>query len=212
MTALPRGLEQAFGVAAAELGLCTAAWLFVRELGLVGGTPLVQEFRDNLGRSFPVLDAVAAQWLDGITAPVIDPLPVSAACAGCKTVLVVGFEADFFDKLLGQLPGVHFRLLRYSPFGVVDWERILANYDERVGLADLNDFQLWAGTRTVVLTFLYGADAHSVHTSPAWLRLVGEDVRAQFHSFIGWDVLGRPMYVYPRWLVEVPRSDFSVLA
>lgn len=212
MTKLPRGVEQAFGVAAAELGLCTAAWLFVRELAQAGGPLLVQKLRDSLGRTFPVLDAVAAQWLDGSSIPVIDPQAVVAACAGSKTVLVVGFEADFFDALLAQLAGVQFRLLRYSPFGVVDWERILANYDERVDLTDLSDFQRWAGTRSVVLTFLYGAGDHSAHASPAWLRLVGEDVRAQFHSFIGWDVLRQPMYVYPRWLVEVPRSDFSVLA
>ena len=212
MTQLPRGIEQAFGVAAAELGLCTASWLFVRELAHAGGPLLVQQLRDSLGRTFPVLDAVAAQWLDGISQPVIDPQAIVTACAACKTVLVVGFEADFFDALVSQLAGVQFRLLRYSPFGAVDWERILANYDDCVGLADLNDFQLWAGTRTVVLTFLYGADDHSAHASPAWLRMVGEDVRAQFHSFIGWDVLRQPMYVYPRWLVEVPRSDFSVLA
>lgn len=212
MTELPRGIEQGFGLAAAELGLCTASWLFVRELAGAGGEPLVQRLRDSLGRTFPVLDAVAAQWLDGVKTPVIDSASIVAACVGCKTVLTVGFEADFFDALLQQLTEVQFRLLRYSPFGSVDWERILANYDERVGLADLNDFQLWAGTRTVVLTFLYGAGAHSVNASPAWLRMVGEDVRAQFHSFIGWDVLRRPMYVYPRWLVEVPRSDFSVVA
>lgn len=63
--------------------------------------------------------------------------------------------------------------------GDVDWERILANYDARVRATDLGSFQQWAGTRTVVLTFLYGANDHAAHASPAWLRLMGGRVRAR---------------------------------
>ena len=211
MSELPRGLEQAFLVAASELGFCSAAWLFVQELAAAGGAPLVEQLRDELGRSFPVLDAVAAQWLDGLSWSAIDVAPIVAACAGAKTLLVVGLEARYLDALLPALPTLQIRLLRYSSMGDVDWDRILANYDARVRATDLGSFQQWAGTRTVVLTFLYGANDHAAHASPAWLRLMGEDVRAQFRSFVGWNILSRPMYVYPRWLVEVPRSDFTVL-
>lgn len=212
MSALPRGLEQAFMVAASELGFCSAAWLFVRELANAGGESLVQQLRDELGRTFPVLDAVAAQWLDGLVSTAIETGPIVSACQGATTLLIVGLETQHLDALLPQLPTVQIRLLRYSALGEVDWDRILANYDSRVQVTDLGSFQQWAGTRSVVLTFLYGTNEHAAHASPAWLRLMGDDVRAQFRSFIGWNVLQRPMYVYPRWLVEVPRSDFSVLA
>lgn len=212
MSELPRGLEQAFLVAASELGFCSASWLFVREFAGAGGAPLVHQLRDELGRSFPVLDAVAAQWLANPTATAPDCAAVVAACRAAKRILVVGFEADCLDALLPQLPTQKFCLLRYSAVGDVDWDRILANYEDRVEATDLASFQQFAGTSSVVLTFLYGASEHAAHVSPAWLRLIGEDVRAQFRSFIGWNILPRPMYVYPRWLVEVPRSDFTVLA
>jgi hypothetical protein len=212
MSRLPRGLDQSFSVAAAELGFCSAAWLFARELAAAGGDDLVRALRDELGRLFPVLDAVVAQWLDGMRAPIIEATKVLRACAGANTLLVVGLEADFLDALLPEVPAFDVRrvvLLRYSSLGDVDWERVLANYEGRVDSTDLASFQRWAGTRTAVLTMAYGADAHSTHVRPAWLRLMGEDVRTQFRSFIGWDVLRRPMEVYPRWLVEVPTADFT---
>lgn len=212
MSRLPRGLDQSFSVAAAELGFCSAAWLFVRELDAAGGDDAVRALRDELGRLFPVLDAVVAQWLDGRRAPIIDPAKVLRACEGATTLLVVGLEADFLDALLPEVSASELRnivLLRYSSLGDVDWERVLANYEGCVVSTDLAAFQRWAGTRTAVLTMTYGADEHSAHVHPAWLRLMGEDVRTQFRSFIGWDVLRRPMEVYPRWLVEVPASDFT---
>lgn len=211
MSGLPRGLEQAFGVAATELGFCSAAWLFVRELAGAGGDSLVEQLRDQLGRSFPVLHAVAEQWLEGWRQPALAPEQVAAACAGAATLLVVGVEADFLDALIPLLKGCRVMLLRYSSFGDVDWERLLSNYAGRVEPTDLASFQSWAGTRTAVLTMVYGADDHTAHVLPAWVRLMGEDVRTQFRAFIGWDVLRRPMYVYPRWLVAVPRADFTVI-
>lgn len=211
MSLLPRGLEQSFSVAAAELGFCSAAWLFARELATAGGDDLVRALRDELGRTFPVLDAVSAQWLDGLRAPVIETSQVLAACTGATTLLIVGIEADFLDALLPVRGERRVVLLRYSNLGDVDWERVLANYAGRLDSTDLASFQRWAGTRTSVLTPVYGTDAHSAHVQPAWLRLIGEDVRTQFRSFIGWDVLRHPMTVYPRWLVEVPRADFTVI-
>lgn len=211
MSLLPRGLEQSFSVAAAELGFCSASWLFARELAQAGGDEMVRALRDELGRTFPVLDAVSAQWLDGMRAPLIDTSPLLAACAGATTLLVVGIEADFLDALLPVAGERRVVLLRYSNLGDVDWERVLANYAGSLGSTDLASFQRWAGTRTSVLTPVYGADDHAAHVQPAWLRLMGEDVRTQFRAFIGWDVLRRPMAVYPRWLVEVPRADFTVI-
>lgn len=211
MSALPRGLHAAFGVAAGELGFCSAAWLFVRELAAAGGDDLVRALRDELGRDFPVLDAVASRFLAGQQAPAFDVAPVLAACAGASTILVSSLEADFLDALLPQLQPRRVVLLRYSGLGETDWERVLSNYDGQLESTDLASFQRWGGTRTAVLTMVYGADAHAAHVHPAWLRMSGEDVRTQFRCFIGWDVLRAPMTVYPRWLVEVPRADFTVI-
>lgn len=211
MSALPRGLHAAFSVAAGELGFCSASWLFVRELAGAGGEDLVRALRDALGRDFPVLDAVASQFLSGQQAPALDLEPVLAACAGASTILVSSLEADFLDALLPQLRPRRVVLLRYSGLGDVDWERVLSNYGSQLESTDLASFQRWAGIRTAVLTMVYGADAHAAHVHPAWLRMSGEDVRTQFRCFIGWDVLRAPMTVYPRWLVEVPRTDFTVI-
>jgi hypothetical protein len=211
MSHLSPALSQAFGVAAAELGFCTSAWLFVRELATAGGSDLVRELRDSLGRTYPVLDAVAAAWLDGCRAPVINAQAVVAALAGARTVLIVGIEADFLDALVPLLAGRRVVLLSHSNLGEQAWQRVLSNYASRLESVDLMSFQRLAGSRCSILCMVYGATDHAVHVPPAWLRLFGDDVRAQFRAFVGWDVLPHTMYVYPRWLVEVPRSDFSVL-
>jgi hypothetical protein len=211
MSKLPRGLEGAFAIAAGELGFASAAWLFVREVAAEGGDDLVRTLRDELGRAFPVLDAVAAHWLDGLRQEALDPEPIVAACAGATTVLIVGLEAGCLDALIPRLRGQRPVLLRHSLLADVDWERVQANYEGDLEIADLNTFQRWAGTRSVILTMVYGADGHSACVQSAWLRLNGEDVRTQFQAFIGWDVLRQPMFVYPRWLVEVPCADFTVI-
>lgn len=208
MSELPPGLAQAFEVAMGELGFSSAAWLFVREIAAAGGEALVQALRDAHGRAFPVLDAVAAAWLSGQRSPRIDVKPVVAACAGAKRLLVVGLESDFLDALLPELDGIEVGLLRYS-FLEVDWERVLANYQGRVKLTDLVSFQDFAGTKGAILTFLYGHRGATTHVRAAWLRLIGTDVRAQFRSIIGWNVLSAPLEVYPRWLVETTTHDFS---
>jgi hypothetical protein len=205
--ALPSGIEQAFEVAAGELGMCSAAWLFVREVAAEGGDPLVRELRDRLGRAFPVLDTVCSVWASGRTAPQVDPAGVLLACAGATRVVVVGIESAFLDQLVPRLEGVRLALLCHSAFHV-DWDRALANY-EGLEPVNLDSFQGWAGPKSALLTFAYGVARASAHILPAWLRVVGEDVRTQFRSLIAWDVLGAQMYVYPRWLVEVPASSFT---
>lgn len=212
MSQLSPALGQAFAVAASELGFCSAAWLFVRELSAAGGADQVRALRDALGRTYPVLDAVAAAWLDGDRAPVVAPADVAAQLAGAQTVLVVGIESDFLDALVPLLPDRRIALLSPGSLGDLAWERVLANYGGRVEPSDLLSFQRLAGSQTAIVCMVYGATEHGVHVPPIWLRLFGEDVRTQFRTFVGWDVLRRPMYVYPRWLVEVRRSDFTVIA
>lgn len=208
MSDLPAGLAQAFRVAAAELGMCSASWLFVRELSEDGGDDRVEALRDRLGRDFPVLDTVAAEWLGGARVPHIDPGAVVGACSGANRVLVVGVEAAFLDALVPRLDGMAIALLSHSDFEV-DWDRVLGNFDGRVERTDLSSFQAWGGRRSVLLTFAYGSTEHNITVSTTWLRVMGEDVRTQFRTIVAWDTLHAPMYVYPRWLVEVPLGGFT---
>lgn len=204
---LDDSLGPSFLTAAAELGMCSAAWLFARELAAAGGDELVATARDRLGRDFPVLDAVCARYLGGQRRPVTDPSRVAAACAGARRVLVVGVEADFLDALVPALDG-DIALLLHGELDT-DWPRVLANYRGRVTGCDLGSFQRLAGSKSALVTFLYGAGPQSGHTHPSWLRVIAGDVRTQFRSVVGWDVLQSPMFVYPRWLVETPLADFS---
>jgi hypothetical protein len=208
---IPPSAEQAFLVAAGDLGFASASWLFVRETAACAGDPGVSELRDALGRSFPVLDAIAAAWLDGERAPVIDADRVVAALEGARRLLIIGVEADHLDVLLPRLPPtVEVALLAYSNLEA-DWDRILANFGGRVRRADLGSFHELAGARSSALTFVYGHDHHIARVRAAWLRFAGADVYTQFRAFLGWNVLSRPLYVYPRWLHDHPVSAFTSL-
>jgi hypothetical protein len=191
----------------ASFGMCSAAWLFARTLGDDGGPAMVAEARDQLGRDFPVFDAVCARYLAGEREPRVDPTPVRAALAGVDRVLVIGVETTFLDAAVAALD-CEIGLLTYGELEV-DWPRVLANYGGRVAPCELPAFQRYAGSRGALLTFLYGAQAAVAHVDPAWLRVVAGDVRTQFRELIGWEVLGGEMYVYPRWLVQAPLVDFS---
>ncbi len=205
---LPRGLEQAFTVAAAELGMVCAAWVFTRNVALEAQDAGVAALRDALGRTFPVLDAICERWLAGARAPTVDARAAADACAGANHLVVVGLEAFFLDALLQEVPGAQVALLRSSTFDV-DWERVLANFGSRVTTVGLEDFQSLAGPKSALLTFAYGAQGTRAHVPPSWLRVTGEDVRTQFRSLVAWDALGGPMFVYPRWLVEVDATAFT---
>lgn len=207
---LPEGLVQSFFVAAGELGMASASWLFLREVAERGGDALVAAFRDRLGREFPVLDAVAGQWLAGARGPTVDPARVVEICRSSEKLLIVGMEADFLDVLVPRLEGVKLALLQRSPFEV-DWGRVLSNHRAEITLLDLDTFQRWAGPRSTLLTFAYGVQGENVHVLPGWMRVIGEDVRTQFRSIVAWDVLHAPMYVFPRWLVETASEGFTHL-
>jgi hypothetical protein len=210
MSRLPGHLGQAFLMAAGELGMASAARLFVRELAQLGGDELVAEACDAFGREYPVLDFVAHQWLEGHRAFRLDPSDVRSALAGITRLVVVGLETDALDVLVSAIPGVEVGLVA-EPFGVApDMRRVLANFDA-LRWVDLADYRRWAGKRSALLTFVYGTDGHAAHVAATWLRVLGPDVRAQFRSLIGWDVLGQPMRLYPRWLVETSCDDFSVI-
>lgn len=211
MSRLPGHLGQAFLMAAGELGMASAARLFVRELAALGGDELVAEACDSYGREYPVLDFVAHRWLQGERTFRLDLAQVSRALEGIKRLVVVGLETDELDGLVQALPGVEIGLVA-EPFGVApDMRRVLANFQGAIASVDLADFRRWAGKRSAILTFLYGTDGHIAHVAATWLRVSGPDVRAQFRSLVAWDVLGEPMRLYPRWLIETSCEDFSTI-
>lgn len=203
--------QQAFRLAASELGMATAAWLFVQETAGVAGDHAVSDLRDEMGRTWPVLDAVCAGWLAGerMLAPSVDAL--LPALEGASRLVLVGQEAIWTDALLAALPsGVRVGLVQEGD-PIANWSRLLSNHGGRIEPLSLQDFQTWAGPRSVLLTFVYGAGAGQVFVLPAWLRTAGPDVRLQFRSLVGWCVLGVPLEIYPRWLVAAERTTLTDL-
>jgi hypothetical protein len=93
----------------------------------------------------------------------------------------------------------------------VDWERVVGNYAGRIEAVDLAAFQAWAGSRSALLTFVYGTRGDLMNVLSAFLRVSGPDVRTQFRDLVGWDVLGGTPEVYPRYLVETLTSDLTEL-
>lgn len=205
-------LDQAFSLAAAELGMASAAWLFAEEVHQGEGVNGIQQLRDALGRRWPVLDAICAAWLAGARAPRVDATSLLARLEGVTRVVVVGLEARWLDALMVTLPAsVRVGLVKHSEFSP-DWDRVTANLGGRVELLELADFQGWAGQRSALLSFVYGTgDGAGVFALTAWVRVSGPDVRTQFRDLIGWDVLQVPLSIYPRWLVAVAPGDFTQL-
>jgi hypothetical protein len=213
---LKKGLDQAFTLAAAELGMASAGWLFTEQTFEAEGDEGVRQLRDSLGRRWPVLDSICAAWLTGTRAPVIDAGPLLARLENITRLVVVGIEARWLDALVGGSPaalpaGVRVGLVRHSEFEP-DWERVVGNLGGRVELLELTDFQAWAGRRSALLSFVYGAGGPGgLFALSAWVRVSGPDVRTQFRELLGWDVLGVPLSIYPRWLVAVASQDFTHL-
>lgn len=192
--------------------MSSAAWIFTDEVSAAEGVEGVQQLRDALGRRWPVLDAICAAWLSGSRAPTVDATDLVSRLEGITRVVVVGLEARWLDVLVNALPeGVRVGLVRHSDLNP-DWERVLANLGGRVELLEMTDFQGWAGQRSVLLSFVYGSrGTGGLFALPAWVRVAGPDVRTQFRELIGWDVLGVPLSIYPRWLVAVAPEDFTQL-
>lgn len=211
MTGLPHGIGDAFHLAAGELGMASASWLFVKQVAEIGGDEAVVSLRDALGRGFPVLDAVAAEWLEGARTPAVDPSFVLDACRGATRLVVVGLESAFLDALVPRLGDTVLVLVEQSSFDP-DWARVRANLGPDALACDLAGFQRYGGRSSVLLTFGYGRREDAAYVVPEWMRVIGADVRTQFRSIVLWDVLGRTPFLYPRWLVEAPLGDFTHVA
>lgn len=208
---LPVSASAAFRLAAAELGMCSAARLFTAELLAAGGPSLLGEAREQIGPDYPVLDLVASEALDDRPPPPIDATAVVRALGTATTVLVVGLEAFFLDVLVPALRDVRVGLVLGEGGLEGETRRILANFGDRVEEVRIGDVQRWAGRKSAMLTFVYGTAGTNVYVSPVWLRVAGPDVRTQFRTLVGWDVLGRPTSLYPRWSAEAPLEPFSVV-
>ena len=194
-------LQQAFRIAASELGMASAAWLFVRETAAVEGDVGVEALRDDMGRQWPVLDAVCAGWLAGTHSPTVNAQDVLPPLQGISRLVLVGHEALWLDALVAVLPSsTRIGLLQHGD-PLAHWPRVVANHGQRVELLQLADFQSWAGPRSVLMTFVYGQAQEQIFVLPTWLRVAGADVRLQFRALLGWRVLDAHMDVYPRWLV-----------
>lgn len=203
--------QQAFRLAASELGMATASWLFVQQTAADGQAPAVSALRDAMGREWPVLDAVCAGWLAGAQSPQVDVDAVLPTLAGANRLVLVGYEAAWIDALLAVLPAaVQVGLVQVGD-PLAHWARMLANHGQRVQPLSLADFQSWAGPRSVMLTFVYGTSTQQVFVLPAWLRAAGPDVRLQFRSLLGWHILDVPLEVYPRWLVAAELQTLTDL-
>ena len=206
---LPHGLDQAFGAVAGELGMASAAWLFVRAVARCTGDPGVLALAEGVGGAFAVLDAVARGWLRGSREPDLDPRRALEAIGKATRLVVVGVEASYLDALVGRLdPAVKVAMIAHSPFPV-DWDRTLDNYGGRIERVDLDTFQKWAGGKSALLTFAYGREDSRTAVPPLWLRACGADVRSQFRALVAWNVLATPLQFYPRWLVEVEADTFT---
>ncbi len=206
---LPASAPAAFRLAAAELGMCSAARLFAAELLAAGGEELLSEAREKLGSDFPVFDLVASDALDGKPPARPDATETARALGSATSVLVIGLEAFFLDALVPALGDARIGLVLGEGGLAADLRRILANFGDRVEEARIGDLQRWAGRKSALLTFVYGTNGPVAYVSPVWLRVAGSDVRTQFRTLVGWDVLGRPTTLYPRWLVEAQIEPFS---
>lgn len=205
-------LDPAFTLAAAELGMATSAWLFAQEVHGVQGDDGVSLLRDQLGRKWPVLDAICAAWLEGARPPGIDAQPLVDRLHGFRRLLIVGLEARWLDPLLAGLPAsLRLGLLQHSEL-LPDWQRVASNLPSRVEFVDLAHFQTWAGSSSALLSFVYGCSNTSqdeLFTTTSWARVSGPDVRTQFRELLAWDVLEVPLKLYPRWLVAVSPDTFT---
>lgn len=204
-------LSQAFRTAVSELGMASAAWLFVGETAAHGGDAALSALRDDLGREWPVLDMVCAAAQSHHPTPEPDVACLDSLWQGVERLVLVGHESLWVDALLARLP-VHLRVaLVCHGDPLTDWDRLAANHRGRLELLPLAEFQTWAGARSVLMTFVYGHSARQVFVLPSWLRVAGPDVRLQFRHLLGWHIMDLPMDVYPRWLVATDADAVTEL-
>lgn len=208
---MPTSLALGFLVAATELGMWSAARLYVTEIATELGRSGVEAARDDLGREYPVFDAVASLWLEHGRLPAIDPHAVVEALAGVRKVLIAGAEAEALDALVPALPEVRIGLVVGGGGLEADARRFAANFGGKLEVVSLTEWTRWAGARSALVTFVYGADEHVAIVPQTHLRLVGPDLRTSFRSLLAWDLLGALPRLHPRFLAETSVLDFAAI-
>jgi len=206
------GLDPAFRACAGELGIWSAARLFVNAAWDAGGAGAVAAVDADLGGEYPVVDDVARRVLTGhapLPAPVVDA--VLERCAGLRHLVVVGVEAALLGPLADRLPATVDIVALFDATFPIDESRVRASWTPRVRLADLASFQQAAGARSALLTPVYGADGFRAVVAPIWVRVHSPEVRPRFRRLIGVNLVGGRMAAYPRWLSDVPSLDFTDL-
>lgn len=206
------GLAPAFHQSAGELGLWSAARLFVNAAFAAGGLDAVRSVDDALGDDHPVLEHVAQRALQ-TRMPVPSPLldGVIARCAGLRRLVMVGIEAEVLGGVIERLPADVDIVAIPDTMFPADRDRLVASWTPRVRLTDLGVFQAAGGARSALLTPVYGADDFHAVVTAAWVRAHSRDVRLQFRHLIGVNLVGARMAAYPRWLSETDRADFTEL-
>ncbi|MCC7181117.1 MAG: hypothetical protein IT177_22250 [Acidobacteria bacterium] len=206
------GFEPAFRTCAGELGVWSAARLFVNAAWAAGGETAVEALHDDLGLRYPVVDDVARRVLT-VRAPLGPPRVdgVLARCEGLRALVVVGVEAALLGPVVDSLPPQVDVVALFDSTFPVDATRVQASWAPRVRLADLASFQRAAGSRSALVTPVYGADVFRAVVAPIWVRAHGPEVRLQFRRLIGVNLVGPRMAAYPRWLIDTPADDFTDL-
>lgn len=206
------GLEPAFRACAGELGLWSAARLFVNAAWEAGGADAVTALDEDLGGDYPVLEAVAQRALAAsrpLPPPGVEALVT--LCADLRRVVVVGIEADVLGPLADRLPATTDIQALVDATFPVDAVRLTASWTPRVRLTDVGAFHRAAGGRSALVTCLYGADDYTAVVAPVWLRVHSPDIRLLFRSLVGVNLAGPRMGAYPRWLGETATADFTDL-
>lgn len=205
------GIEPAFLSCVGELGMWSAARMFVNATWEAGGAEAVRgPLLDTLGSQFPVISELGARACD-TGAPIAAPSPagVLALCQGLRRLVVIGVEAAALGPLVDALPPALEIALVVDTGFPIDEARLRAAWTPRVQLTSLGEFQRHAGAYSALLTAVYGANDFHAAVCPAWPRVHSPDVRTQFRRLIGWDLMGSLMSSYPRWMVETARADFT---
>lgn len=208
---LPPGLRAGFLVAAAELGMFSAACLYVREIARDRGADGVELARDELGREYPVFDGIATRWLYAGDVPALDESELIDELGDARRVLIAGAEADAFDRLVPAMKGVRLGFLVGGGGLEPDAARFAANFGGRLEAVPLTEWTRWAGSKSALLTMVYGIEDGVAFVPQSHLRLVGPDVRTSFRSLVGWDLLGVGPRLHPRFLAETSVRDFSAV-
>jgi hypothetical protein len=205
-----RGIDAAFRVCVGELGMWSAARLFVESSWREAGADGLDEVRAALGEEYPMVEELAIRVLGGrVGIAIPDPRPVAERLHGCRKVVFVGMEAHALGPLLDALVASAEVAILLDPTFPFDRDRVNAGWGSRCRILELSDLQALAGAHSAIVAPVYGADDYSATVSRLWPRLHGPDVRLMFRELIGWSILTNAMQIYPRWLVQTDRADFT---